>query len=67
MNNWDMGINKSFKLNERTRLQFRGELFNLWNHTQFLQFDNTFQDAGFATWTSAQSPRIVQFGMKLIY
>jgi hypothetical protein len=67
MNNWDTGINKSFRFNERMRLQFRGELFNFWNHTQFLQFDNTLQNVGFATWTSARSPRIVQFGLKLIY
>ena len=66
-NNWDVGINKNFRLNERSRIQFRGELFNVWNHTQFLQFDNTFQDAGFATWTSAASPRIVQFALKLLY
>jgi hypothetical protein len=67
MNNWDVGVNKSFRLNERTRLQFRNEFFNVWNHTQFLQFENTFQNATFGTWTSARDPRIVQFALKLIY
>jgi hypothetical protein len=67
MNNWDMGINKFFQLNERARLQFRGEIFNIWNHTQFLQFDNTLEDLGFGTWTSAQNPRIIQFALKLLY
>ena len=67
MSNWDMGINKSFQLKERVRLQFRGEIFNIWNHTQYLQFDNTFQNVGFGTWTSARDPRIVQFALKLLY
>ena len=67
MSNWDMGINKSFQLKERVRLQFRGEIFNIWNHTQYLQFDNTFQNVCFGTWTSARDPRIVQFALKLLY
>jgi hypothetical protein len=67
LNNWDMAINKRFRLTERARLEFRTELFNTWNHTQYLQFDNTLQDIGFATWTSARPPRIIQFALKLIY
>ena len=67
MSNWDVGINKSFRLNEKARLQFRGEIFNVWNHTQFLQFDNTLQNVGFGTWTSAREPRILQLALKLIY
>jgi hypothetical protein len=62
-----LAINKRFTLSERTRLEFRTELFNAWNHTQFLQFDNTLQDIGFGTWTGARPPRIVQFALKLIY
>ena len=67
LNNWDMAINKRFRLAERARLEFRTELFNTWNHTQYLQFDNTLQDIGFGTWTGARPPRIIQFALKLIY
>jgi len=42
-------------------------LFDTWNHTQYLQFDNTLQDIGFGTWTGARPPRIIQFALKLIY
>jgi len=29
---WDMGIYKNFKLTETKRLQFRGEMYNMYNH-----------------------------------
>jgi hypothetical protein len=67
INNWDVAINKRFNLAERARLEVRTELFNAWNHTQYLQFDNTLQDLGFGTWTGARPPRIIQFALKLIY
>ena len=34
-NNWDIGLHKDFKLNERVNMQFRFEFFNAFNHTQF--------------------------------
>jgi hypothetical protein len=67
LNNWDVGIGKQFKLREPARLQFRAELFNAWNHTQFNQFNNTVNNPTFGTWTSAMSPRTAQLGLKLNY
>ena len=29
---WDMNIQRSFKLKERVTLDFRGEMFNIFNH-----------------------------------
>jgi hypothetical protein len=34
-NNWDIAIHKNFQINERVSAQFRLELFNAFNHTQF--------------------------------
>jgi len=34
-NNWDLAIHKDFKLSERVNVQFRLELFNAFNKTQF--------------------------------
>ena len=34
--NWDLGAFKNFPVTERWRFQFRGELFNAFNHTNFL-------------------------------
>ena len=33
--NWDFSLAKVWKLNERVKLQFRGEVFNILNHTNF--------------------------------
>ena len=35
INNWDFAILKDTQLTERFKLQFRAELFNMWNHAQF--------------------------------
>ncbi|MDX1982356.1 MAG: TonB-dependent receptor [Bryobacteraceae bacterium] len=66
-NQWDLNIAKDFSIAERMRLEFRTEIFNLWNHTQFNQFDNTVNNPTFGTWRSARPPRIIQFGLKLVY
>jgi len=37
-NNWNVSLSKNFKFRfpaEGSRLQFRGDLFNIWNHTQW--------------------------------
>src|ERR1019366_2496637 len=34
--NWNMSLFKNFNFTERTRLEFRVDAFNLWNHTQFV-------------------------------
>ncbi len=67
INNFDLGLYKETGFTERTRLQFRMELFNAWNHTQFQQFDNVINNPTFATWNNARAPRIAQLGLKLIY
>lgn len=33
--NWDVSVSKVWKLNERTKMQFRGEFFNVVNHANF--------------------------------
>jgi len=33
--NWDFSLSKIWKLNERIRMQFRGEFFNILNHANF--------------------------------
>jgi hypothetical protein len=38
--NFDAGLFKRFAINERAGFEFRWEVFNLFNHTQFDQIDN---------------------------
>ncbi len=67
VNNWDIGIQKYFTLSERTRLQWRAEMFNAFNHAQFGLPDGNVADPGFGLVASAGSPRLIQFGLKLLY
>jgi len=64
----DLSLFKEFQTVERIKLQFRTELFNAFNHVQFGSPDTGVTDASFGEITSqANSPRQLQFGLKLIY
>lgn len=68
-NNLDLSLFKVFALTERFRLQLRAETFNAFNRVQFGGI-NTSVTAGaaFGAVTSqANSPRQLQFGLKLIF
>src|SRR5262249_46894737 len=64
----DFAVNKSFRLPlESTRLQFRTEIFNLFNHTNFAPPNTNFSSGSFGTIVNSYEQRLVQFGLKLIF
>jgi len=64
----DLSLFKEFQAVERLRVQFRAEMFNAFNHVQFGSPDTKVTDASFGQITSqANSPRQVQFGLKLLF
>jgi hypothetical protein len=73
--NWDLSLNKNFVLSEArgSRLEFRAESYNTWNHTQFKgDYNNggissNFGAGNFGAVTNAFDPRVVQLGLKLIF
>ncbi len=69
MNNWDFGLYKEFRLpGEDTRLQFRSEFFNLFNHPIFGQPGSTAGTPQFGTITYlAVDPREIQFALRLSF
>jgi len=67
VNNWDTAISKNFVIHEATRLEFRAEMFNTWNHAQFNNPDANTGDVNFALVSSARSPRLVQGALKLFW
>lgn len=87
INNWDFSVFKNFNLpyflghssDEPPRLQFRGEFFNVLNHTQFNALNTTFvptadvqgalasPGSGFGTVTGAGAPREIQVALKLLF
>ena len=58
-------IYKNFRISETVRLQFRGELFNALNHTNFSGVGTTLGATTYGRVTSALEPRQIQFGVKL--
>ncbi len=58
---------KNTHLTERVNLQFRAEVFNLFNHPNFNLPDNFLGSPTFGQITSARDPRHLQFGLKLLF
>ena len=74
INNFDVAFLKDTTVTEKTRLQFRAEFFNLFNHTQFVNPAPTggvasadFNSGAFGTVVRARDPRLIQFALKFIF
>jgi hypothetical protein len=76
INNWDIAVFKNFPVHgEATRVQFRWEVYNTFNHTQFSGLDTTARfdlqsnqtNARFGEFTSARSPRVMQFALRFYF
>ncbi len=65
--NTDFGVLKSTRLTERIAWQFRGEFFNIFNNVNFNAPSGNQSSAQFGRITSSLDPRIIQFGMKLLF
>ncbi|HLK68825.1 MAG TPA: TonB-dependent receptor [Bryobacteraceae bacterium] len=64
---WDFAANKTFRIHESVRLQFRSEFFNLLNHTNFGVPDTRTTDAAFGTIRTTYPSRQIQFALKLLF
>jgi hypothetical protein len=62
--NTDLSFNKSTQLGERLRMEFRGDIFNIWNHAQFTSVDGNVGDTTFGQVLHVRDPRLVQFALK---
>jgi hypothetical protein len=69
LNEWDFSVHKKILLTESKYLQFRGEIFNLFNHTNFSNPDGHFSDGPtlFGRISQARDPRLVQFALKFYF
>lgn len=65
--NVNFSLVKNTALKERATLQFRTEFFNLFNHPNFGLPDNFLGSPSFGRVFSADSPRRIQFGLKLLF
>ena len=66
--NVDFSLAKNFRFRERYGFQFRAEMFNVFNHPNFVGFDTTITDVGsFGTLNTAQAAREIQLGIKFTF
>jgi hypothetical protein len=64
----DFAVMKHIAVTERKYFEFRAEIFNLFNHTQFFNPDGNITDgAQFGQVTQAKDPRLVQFALKFFF
>ena len=76
--NFDLSVVKNWRIHDHSSFQFRAEMFNAFNHTNFngvdanLSFDNVAGDenfgkplnSNFGRLTGTRGPREIQFGLK---
>jgi hypothetical protein len=67
VNNVDLAIFKNFSFTHGTRVQFRFESFNFFNHTQFSGVSTSLASSNFGVVTSARPARINQLGIKFLF
>ena len=65
--NWDASAFKNIRLTESKELQFRGELFNLLNHTNFRLPVSDIESPTFGQVQSDVSPRVIQVALKFLF
>jgi hypothetical protein len=66
INNWDMSFSKQTRFGERWQMEFRVDVFNVWNHAQFYTVDGNISNLGgtFGQVLHVRDPRLLQFALK---
>jgi hypothetical protein len=68
VNSFDIAVTKNFRISERSRLELRGDFFNVRNHPNFGGPNTSPTSALFGQITSqANLPRVVQLGLRLAF
>jgi hypothetical protein len=64
---WNLSLMKRTNITESVKLQFRAECFNLFNHPNFNTVQTSFSASNFGKLTQTDDPRVLQFGLKLLF
>jgi hypothetical protein len=69
LEDWDFSVHKKIPLSETRYLQFRAEIFNIFNRTNYSNPDGHFSDGPteFGRITQAGDPRLFQFALKFFF
>lgn len=63
----DVSLFKNFQMSERSRLQFRAECFNCFNHANFGLPENDIESPAFGQILQAGPPRLLQLALKFYF
>jgi hypothetical protein len=63
----DFTMAKSFRLYEDVRLQFRAEMFNILNHTNYRALSLNVTSGSYGQVTSVRDPRTMQMALKIVF
>lgn len=64
---WNLSTMKWTNVTERVKVQLRAECFNLFNHANFRTIQTNFSATNFGRLTETDEPRVLQFGLKLLF
>jgi len=64
---WDFSAIKTIPIHESMNLQFRAEIFNIFNNVNFQLPNNDINSPGFGQIEAAQPGRIVQLALKFMF
>jgi len=64
LSNVDATLARTFHIAEKLKLQFRGEVFNLANHSNYTLIGRVVNDPTFGLVQSQLPPRQIQIGIK---
>jgi len=69
LEDWDFSVHKKISFSDNQYVQFRAEIFNVFNRTNFSNPDGGYSDGatGFGLITSAGDPRLLQFALKYFF
>jgi hypothetical protein len=65
--NWDFSAFKNFRVTESKEFQFRGELFNFLNHTNFRLPVSDISSPNFGQIQQDVGPRVIQVALKFLF
>jgi hypothetical protein len=66
-NQWDITLMKKVSITEAQYFEFRTDIFNLFNRTEFVNPDGNFSDSTFGQVQEVLPPRLVQFALKFYF
>jgi Carboxypeptidase regulatory-like domain/TonB-dependent Receptor Plug Domain/TonB dependent receptor len=65
--NLDFSAGKNFPLTEQLRLQIRGDMFNIFNHTNFSSITTDINSVNFGRFTNTLGARVIQLNARLSF